>query len=64
MASDYAFSWLDIDDAGNGRFIGREDKFKNMVEFYNKLWTEGLVDKESYSQDQTQACLLYTSRCV
>ena len=55
MDSDYAFSWLDIDDAGNVRFIGREDKFKNMVEFYNKLWTEGLVDKESYSQDQTQA---------
>lgn len=45
MDSDYAFSWLDIDDAGNVRFIGREDKFKNMVEFYNKLWTEGLVDK-------------------
>lgn len=40
MDSDYAFSWLDIDDAGNVRFIGREDKFKNMVEFYNKLWTE------------------------
>ena len=55
MDSDYAFSWLDIDDAGKVRFIGREDKFKNMVEFYNKLWTEGLVDKESYSQDQTQA---------
>lgn len=42
MDSDYAFSWLDIDDAGKVRFIGREDKFKNMVEFYNKLWTEGL----------------------
>lgn len=52
MDSDYAFSWLDIDDAGNVRFIGREDKFKNMVEFYNKLWTEGLVDKESYSQKE------------
>ena len=50
MDSDYAFSWLDIDDAGKVRFIGREDKFKNMVEFYNKLWTEGLVDKPWHSE--------------
>ncbi|MEG0834661.1 MAG: extracellular solute-binding protein [Christensenellaceae bacterium] len=52
LDSDYAFSWLDIDDAGKVRFIGREDKFKNMVEYYNKLWSEGLIDKESYAQDQ------------
>ncbi len=31
--SGLCFSWLDIDDAGKVRFIGREDKFKNMVEF-------------------------------
>lgn len=54
MDSDYAFSWLDIDSEDKVRFIGREDKFRNMVEFLNRLWEEGLTDKESYSQDQTQ----------
>ncbi len=54
MDSDYNFSWLDIDPDGKVRLIGREDKFKNMVEFMHKLWEEGLTDKESYAQDQTQ----------
>ena len=55
MDSDYAFSWLDIDDAGKVRFIGREDKFKIWWNFTTSCGRRALVDKRSYSQDQTQA---------
>lgn len=49
-----AFSFLDIGDDDVVRLIATEDKFKNMVEYFNKLWSENLIDKESFSQDRDQ----------
>ena len=43
----YAFSWLDIDDAGKVRFIGREDKIQKYGGILQQsCGLEGLVDKE------------------
>ncbi len=42
---------MDVDDSGKVRLFVTDDKFKEMITFFNKMWKEGLVDKESFSQD-------------
>lgn len=46
--------YMDVDDEGNVRYIATDDTFKDMLTFFNKLWAEGLIDKEIFSQDMNQ----------
>ncbi|MGG3280193.1 extracellular solute-binding protein [Paenibacillus solani] len=46
--------YMDVDDEGKVRYIATDDTFKDMLTFFNKLWAEGLIDKEIFSQDMNQ----------
>lgn len=46
--------YMDVDDEGKVRYIATDDKFKEMLTFFNKLWKEGMIDKEIFSQDMNQ----------
>ncbi|GIO98987.1 sugar ABC transporter substrate-binding protein [Paenibacillus lautus] len=46
--------YMDVDDAGKIRYIATDDTFKDMLTFFSKLWAEGLIDKEIFSQDMNQ----------
>ena len=51
---DYDFTWLEVDKDKKVNFIPTEEKFKALVEYLNKLWSEGLIDPESYAMDDSQ----------
>jgi len=55
---------MDIDDNGKTRLFVTDDKFKNELEFFNKLWKEGLMDNESFSQDLSQIVSKATSDLI
>lgn len=46
--------FMDIDNGGKVRYIATDNTFKDMITFFNKLWMEGLIDKEILSQDMKQ----------
>ncbi|MFH5183695.1 hypothetical protein ACHHV8_14295 [Paenibacillus sp. TAB 01] len=46
--------FMDVDDQGKVRYIATDKTFKDMITFFNKLWQEGLIDKEILSQDMKQ----------
>jgi putative aldouronate transport system substrate-binding protein len=46
--------YLDVNDEGKMRYIATDDTFKEMLIFFNKLWTEDLIDKEIFSQDMNK----------
>ena len=69
--------WQVVD--GKLVFVAEHPNYKQYVANMNKLYTEGLLDNEYYTQNDAQmkakgeamrigaytyACLLYTSRCV
>ena len=45
--------WLNVVD-GNVRFTPLLDEWREMCKFYNKLWDEGLLDIESFTQESSQ----------
>ena len=53
-SSDREFSWLEVDKDGKVNFVADQDKFKALVEYLNKLWSEGLIDPECYALDDQQ----------
>lgn len=52
ITDDEIYPYLDIDKDGKVYMYADKDNFKELVTFMNKLWSEGLIDKESYSQDR------------
>lgn len=52
---------MDIDDSGKIRLIAADAKFKDMLSFFNKLWKDGLLDKENFSQDIAKVVSKVTS---
>lgn len=46
--------FMDVDNQGKVRYIATDNTFKDMITFFNKLWQEGLIDKEILSQDMKQ----------
>ncbi|OUS77636.1 hypothetical protein B1748_07535 [Paenibacillus sp. MY03] len=46
--------YMDVDGEGKIRYIATDDTFKEIIVFFNKLWTEGLIDKEIFSQDMNK----------
>ncbi len=46
-------AWLNVKD-GEVRFCPLMDEWKEMCKFYNKLWNEGLLDIESFTQEAAQ----------
>lgn len=46
--------YMDVDDNSKVRYIATDEKFKDMLSYFNKLWEEGLIDKEIFSQDMNQ----------
>ncbi|MGN7360865.1 extracellular solute-binding protein [Paenibacillus sp. SAF-054] len=46
--------YMDVDDDGKVRYIAIDPTFKEMLTYFNKLWQEGLIDKEIFSQDMNQ----------
>jgi putative aldouronate transport system substrate-binding protein len=45
---------LDVDDNGKIRLIMTDPQFKDMLAYFQKLWAEGLMDKDCFSQEMTQ----------
>lgn len=45
---------FDLDSAGNVRFYPTDIRYKEMLEYFAKLYAEGLLDKEVFSQEQAQ----------
>ena len=50
--------YMDVDDEGKVRYIATDDTFKDMLTFFNKLWAEGLIDKEIFSPPFTSTYVL------
>lgn len=46
--------YMDVDDEGNVRYIATDETFKEMLEYFNKLWSENLIDREVFSQDMNK----------
>src|SRR5690606_24300417 len=46
--------YIDVDDQSKIRYIATDDKFKEILIFFNKLWSEDLIDKEIFSQDSNK----------
>jgi putative aldouronate transport system substrate-binding protein len=47
-------NFFDVDDTGKVRLIVTDPNFKDELMFFNKLWRENLIDKDSFSQDASQ----------
>jgi putative aldouronate transport system substrate-binding protein len=45
---------MDVDDSGKIRLITIEPKYKEVIEFMNRMWKDGLIDKEIFSQQSAQ----------
>jgi putative aldouronate transport system substrate-binding protein len=45
---------MDVDDNGKIRLIMTDPQFKDELAYFHKLWAEGLMDKDCFSQDATQ----------
>lgn len=46
--------WVDVDTEENLRFFPTSDRYRAMLTFLNKLWEEGLMDKDSITQSSAQ----------
>lgn len=49
------------EDAGKFVYTGTTDEYKEMLTFFNKLISEGLMDKESFTQDDDVAVQKFVS---
>jgi len=47
-------SYIDVDDNGKIRVIAADPRFKEMLTFFNRLWSENLLDHEVFSQSRPQ----------
>lgn len=49
-----ANKYVDVDPkSGDLRFFRIDSKYKEMLQYVNKLWSEGLIDQEIYTTDAT-----------
>lgn len=46
---------FDVDANGNFRYIPTSPEYKQLLEFGHRLYTEGLIDKEVFTQDKAAA---------
>lgn len=44
-------NFIDVGDDGKLRFIATDPKYKEALQYLNKLWSEGLIDKDFFTQD-------------
>ena len=45
---------FDLDKKGKLRYIPVDGRYKELLAYINKLYTEGLIDKETYTQERAQ----------
>lgn len=45
----YAFSGIDLDPSGKIRYYKTDDKYKQMLQYLNKLWAMGAIDPNTFT---------------
>ncbi|MDL2233993.1 extracellular solute-binding protein [Ruminococcaceae bacterium OttesenSCG-928-L11] len=49
---DEPYAYVDVDANNTVYLTANDNRFRGVVEYLAKLWAEGLIDKESFSQDR------------
>ena len=51
---DSSVNFCDIDDEGKVYFLANTENYKEFLKYFNRLYTEGLLDNETFTQNQQQ----------
>lgn len=58
---DSSVNYCDVDDEGNVYFLANTENYKEFLKYFNRLYTEGLLDNETFTQNQQQVLAKGTS---